>query len=372
MSLINKMLQDLDARGSHAGSATEGEIRPVMIAERRLPVIQIAGAATLLIVAMGTGAYFWLKSRVPAAPPARVAAPVVVAAPPETVIVVAKQVPYVPPAPAPVVLAAGPATSPVQAAPPAAAPKIAARAARDPLSQPDPAPAPMVRKQASVVRVIESDRLHDALVAAPRTAGAAAPLHAGRDMNNSQRAESFYRQSLAALDDGRVAAAIDGMEQALKLNPRHDAARQSLVGLLIEAGRKDEAMQQLEQGLAADPAQAQLAMLLARMQIERGTSGVATLQRTLPAAQNNGEYRAFLAGALQREQRHREAAEQYAAALRLSPEQGVWLMGMGISLQADKRDAEALAAFQRAKMSGMLTPALMSFVQGRIGQLQGQ
>ena len=367
MSLINKMLQDLDTRGSHSGAAMPGEIRPVMVAERRLPVAQIALGTTVLVIALGTAGYFWLKGRAPA--PSAAAPAVVVAVPaaapvppPPAVAVKEKSIPFVPP-PASVAVAATVA-APVKEVPVMAVAPVT----------PDPrtAPAPAPRKDAPAVRVVESDRLLEAPVPPPRVALAGAPLAGGRDMNNTQRAESFYRQSLVALDDGRVAAAIDGMEQALKLNARHDAARQSLVGLLIEAGRKDEAMQQLEQGLVADPSQAPLAMLLARMQIERGMSGVATLQRTLPAAQNNGEYRAFLAGALQREQRHREAAEQYAAALRSTPEQGVWLMGLGISLQADKHDTEALAAFQRAKMSGMLTPALMTFVQGRIQQLQGQ
>ncbi len=188
-------------------------------------------------------------------------------------------------------------------------------------------------------------------------------------MNSAQRAESHYRTALGALDEGRVAAAFEGLEEALKLNPRHDAARQSLVALLIEAGRNDEAMQQLQQGLAVDPAQPSMAMLLARMQIERGTSGVATLMRTLPSANGNGDYHAFLAGALQRESRHREAAEQYGAALRTIPEHGVWLMGLGISLQAEKRDREALAAFQRAKSSGTLTPPLLAFVERKVQQL---
>jgi MSHA biogenesis protein MshN len=86
----------------------------------------------------------------------------------------------------------------------------------------------------------------------------------------------------------------------------------------------------------------------------------------LPAAQGNGEYLAFLAGALQREGRHREAVEQYSAALRTLPEQGVWLMGLGISLQAEKRNAEALAAFQRSRATGMLTPQLLTFVERKI------
>ncbi|MES2318323.1 MAG: tetratricopeptide repeat protein [Pseudomonadota bacterium] len=333
------MLQDLDARGSQAGSAMQAEIRPVGLPERRLPVAQIAVAAGVTVLALAAAGVWWMK-REPALP-----AVVVLAAP----------------APAPVVpkvvatnggqarLAAPAVSVPANAAPlvevkdwPPAAP-AKARAARV------PAPA-----KESAVRVAEVRQ---------------APLVGGRDMNDAQRSETLYRQANAALEDGRVPGAIELLEQTLKLNPRHDAARQSLVALLIEAGRQDEAMRQLEQALAIDAAQPSLAMLLARMQIERGSPGVPTLLRSLPAAGANADYRAFLAGALQREQRHKEAVVQYAAALRSAPDNGVWLMGMGISLQADKRNAEALAAYQRARESGTLTAPLLAFVERKIGQL---
>jgi MSHA biogenesis protein MshN len=112
-------------------------------------------------------------------------------------------------------------------------------------------------------------------------------------------------------------------------------------------------------------------MLLARLQIERGGSGIDTLTRTLPYAgkgEVTADYHAFLAGALQREQRHREAAEQYQAALR-GAGNGVWWMGLGMSLQAEKRNAEALEAFQRARASGTLSPELLAFVERRLQQL---
>lgn len=361
MSLINKMLQDLDARGSQSGAALAGEIRPVLRDERRLPVMQIVLGASVLVIAMALAAYFWLKGRAPApaaAPPVLSAAPtVVLAAPPAP--------PLSAPAPAPAAVSAKPLpVAPADSRPvSAAAPPLPAAAAPAPRPQPAAAAIERATVQAAAPETVRA-------VEGQRTVALAAPRSGGREMTPAQRAESQYRQAMAAADEGRVASAMDGLEQVLALNPRHDAARQGLVALLIESGRQDEAMRQLEQGLAADVAQPALAMLLARMQIERGVSGVATLQRTLPAAQGNADYHAFLAGALQRENRHREAAEQYRAALRKSPEHGVWLMGLGISLQADKRDADALAAFQKAKSSGMLTPALMSFVQGRIAQLQ--
>jgi MSHA biogenesis protein MshN len=110
-------------------------------------------------------------------------------------------------------------------------------------------------------------------------------------------------------------------------------------------------------------------MLLARLQIERGASGIETLTRTLPYASGNGDYQAFLAGALQRQGRHLDAAEQYQAALRSAPGNGVWWMGLGISLQAEKRNPEAQGAFRRAQAAATLTPELQAFVERKLQQL---
>jgi MSHA biogenesis protein MshN len=195
----------------------------------------------------------------------------------------------------------------------------------------------------------------------------------GVQESSPQRAEGEYRHALNALQDGRMTETIAALEQTLKLDPSHDAARQTLVGLLIEAKRPDDAMRHLQAGLALDARQPSLAMLLARLQIERGGSGIDTLTRTLPyagnGAGNGADYHAFLAGALQREQRHREAAEQYQAALRAAPGNGVWWMGLGMSLQAEKRNSEALEAFQRARASGALSAELAAFVERRLQQL---
>lgn len=344
MSLINKMLQDLDARGSQAGSGMQSDIKSVAMPERRLPVLQMALAAGVTLAALVIIAVLWWK-RAPATPPVVVQAAAVPPAPPKVAQAIGRQVPLA-------VAQATPAAAPLPVAAPKPAParKIAV------------APAKVVAVADSEAGVAVANVVHAAPAVAPVSGG-------GRDMTDAQRSETEYRQALAALDEGRVAAAIALLEQTLKLNAHHDAARQSLVTLLVEAGRNDEAMRQLEQGLTLDPAQPALAMLLARMQIERGTSGVATLLRTLPSAEGNADYHAFLAGALQREQRHKEALAQYAAALRTAPGNGVWLMGMGISLQAEQRPREALDAFQRAKASGTLSAPLASFVDRKIEQL---
>jgi MSHA biogenesis protein MshN len=191
----------------------------------------------------------------------------------------------------------------------------------------------------------------------------------GRQETGTQRAEGEYRRALASLQDGRMTDTIAALEAALKADPMHEAARQTLVGVLIEMGRTDEAMRQLQLGLTLDARQPAMAMLLARLQIERGASGIETLTRTLPYAGSDPDYHAFLAAALARQGRHREAAGEYVQAVRAAPGNGVWWMGLGISLQAEKRNGEALDAYQRARASSGLSQELQGFVERRIQQL---
>jgi MSHA biogenesis protein MshN len=343
MSLINKMLQDLDARGgAQAGAASLAIVKPVLRGERRTPLLAAAGA--LLLAALAAGGYFgWRALQRPAPAAAVVTDP---ATPIKTILLAPRQAPR---APVPAVQAL---PVPEAEAEPAAVPADVAP------------PRPHAPRKAPAIKEMPAEPV-------PQAPRPAAPKNepAARAQPAQQRAESEYRRALASLQEGRVGEAIASLEQVLVLDPRHEAARQTLVGLLIENRRPDEAARQLQQALGADPRQPALAMLLARLQIERGWTGIDTLQRTLPYASGNAEYHAFLAGALQRQQRHREAAEQYQAALGTAPGNGVWLMGLGISLQADKRNAEAISAFQRARSSPSLPADLQGFVDRRLQQL---
>ena len=334
MSLINKMLQDLDARGSHADAA-EPNVKPVQRQRAPMTVPLVLGAGLLLVLA-GAGWFGWrYVARVPT---------VAVAAAPSVLMT---QEPALVPAPAPVPQT--PATLATAADVPVAAPGAAVR-----------------KEQGAAKAPRAAQRAVPADAATPTPASVS---DTGRQTSAPQRAESEYRRALAHLQEGRISDAIAALEQALKLDPGHEAARQTLVGLLIENKRPDEAMRQLQLALAADPRQPAMAMLLARLQIERGASGIDTLQHSLAYAAGNADYHAFLAGALQRLQRHGEAAEQYMAALRANPQNGAWLMGLGISLHADKRNAEARDAFQRAKASASLVPELQAFVERKLLQL---
>jgi MSHA biogenesis protein MshN len=188
----------------------------------------------------------------------------------------------------------------------------------------------------------------------------------------AQMAENEYREAANFLGQGRLVEAQDSFRQALQHNPLHAGARQGLFGLLVDAKRTPEAEQLLKDGLKLNANQPGLAMALARLQLDRADANAAieTLQASAASAQNSPDYLAFFAGLLQRQSRHREAVEQYLAALRLAPNSGVWLMGLGISLQALGRNTDAQDAFRRARASNTLNPDLQAFVDQRLRQLQ--
>lgn len=185
-------------------------------------------------------------------------------------------------------------------------------------------------------------------------------------------AEFEYRRAVNFVNQGRIAEGMDGFRAALEIDPHYEVARQTLVALLLEAKRVDEAATILRQGLAFNSGNTAFVMLLARIMVEGGDApgALALLQKHTPKAGGNGNYHAFAAALYQRIGRHQDAIEEYQTALRTAPSSGAWWVGLGISQQAVERRKEALDAFQRAKATGNLAPDLITFVDQRLRQLQ--
>ena len=166
------------------------------------------------------------------------------------------------------------------------------------------------------------------------------------------------------MQQGRNDEALAGYESAVQLDAGHESARQALAVLLLQNKRYGDAERVLQEGLKLDIKNSVFAMLLARIQVDRDASWSAllVLQKTLPYAERQPDYQAFVAALLQRLNRHKESVTHYQIALQLSPNSGVWWMGLGISLRALQRDEEARVAFKHALESHTLNADLQTFV----------
>ena len=210
------------------------------------------------------------------------------------------------------------------------------------------------------------------IVSAERSSGAIDKQM--REVAPSERAEIAFRRGVTQLQEGRANAAELEFRDALKQDPSHTGALQAMLGLLLDSRRNNEAEQLVRKALEINPRQPRHAMVLARLEVERGevTGAINTMVGALPYVQTDPDFHAFLAALLQREGRHREAVDYYRVALRGVPGNGVWIMGLGISLRAANQAAEARDAFQRAIDSKQLSPALQEFVERQLRELSAQ
>ncbi|OGS90366.1 MAG: hypothetical protein A2Z95_03140 [Gallionellales bacterium GWA2_60_18] len=361
MSVINQVLNQLDQRGAPP-VPEQAMVRAVPPRRRSLTAPLLALA---LALATGAAVRQWSQTYNPDAPAQSV---------------VSHRAAAVAPVPSVPVPALAPAALP---------PELSSPVSR--LSVELAVPPPVVPSEVKDAKDMKGtkDRIMPSLAAATQPAkeqGRAMPLAPAsvpapaqtevgelpmKRISPAQLADMEFRKAAALMQQGRVADAISGYETALQLDAGYQAARQALVALLLEGKRNADAERVLHDGLMARPEQTGFAMLLARLQVERGAldQAVATLEKSLPQAGSQGDYHAFLGALLQRQGHHDEAIGHYRIALQQVPGNGIWQMGYGISLQAAQRGAEAKEAFGRALESGMLTPELQAFVQQKLKEL---
>ncbi|WP_435627482.1 tetratricopeptide repeat protein [Candidatus Ferrigenium straubiae] len=380
MSVINQVLNQLEQRGEHT-PPEQTMVRPVPQHRRSLVLPLLA---VILVLVVGIAAWQWTEMRKPGAvavnPMQRQPAASASAAGPVTASAVAAPEPVsaVPAAGNAGIVNAASSVDVVSAVgaeeipPPASRLSFELGAIPLPSSlRPNAAAQEMSGKPPAHVRAQvarpQPAQMPDARVAI-QPSGGAQPM---KQVSPEQRADAEFRQAVAAMQQGHAAEAIAGYRTVLRLDAGHDEARQALVALLLENKQGAEAERALQERLTAKPGHTGFAMLLARLQVEHGAveQAVATLEKSLPYADAQADYQAFFAALLQRRNRHKEAITHYQIALQLAPDNGVWLMGYGISLQAVQRADDARDAFRRALESRTLSPELQAFVRQKLKEL---
>ncbi len=364
MSIINQMLQKLEQRRGGRDASLPDGVRAVAatIPKSRRRILLLAASSALLLA--GGGYYAWVGQQ---------------ETKPVKSVAVAGKMPGAQPQP--------PAAQPQ---PPAAATEMGVEeklpliAALDPVpdepAKPAAQSAPGKKKRvpdsgiASGGPATQSDDFPAGTAPGKPSRESVGKIRVAREselavksVTPQQQALYNYQKALSWLQQGRIAEARNALEEALRLDPYHLAARQALAGLLVELRQLTQAEVILQEGLGLNAEQYGFAMALARLQVERGDtrSALETLYRSLPHAISNAGYQAFLAAILQRTEQHKAAIDHYQAALRLAPS-GTWQMGLGISLQSENRLPEAQEAFRLAKSSNELSTELLAFVDQRL------
>ncbi|MBU1395810.1 MAG: tetratricopeptide repeat protein [Gammaproteobacteria bacterium] len=351
MSVINQMLRELDARGaapSTLPAASTGTVR----ASRRPAGLTLGG---LGLLAAGAAAIYWMLPAAPevveasAAPVAArqevVATPVAMVpaqvAPAIRTVPVIQDTPQAPMAAVP----AGPAIAPLE--PPQAVMPARVQGQQKPL--PPAVPEPSVPVQS-----------------ADRITVLAEPAVVKTELSPEVEAIQHYDDAQALRRAGKLDAAIGKYHQALARNPGMTNARTQLARLLQGRGQADAALSLLKTGFE-QRADDRLAIATGRLLADMGQRDEALDWLARGQADLRPADHALMGALLSQAQHNEKASQAYQRALAADPNQGGWLLGLGLALEAQGRVGEARMAYRSALERGQFKPEVIQFLRERGG-----
>src|SRR5437016_252174 len=346
MSLINKMLQDLDRRQALAGATDASVAQVTAPGEAQRGGREWLWRIVAVLLTLGLGWVVWVGYQL---------------LPKPLVTNVALQ--PAPPPPAPKVTVTAPPPPPAAVAEP---------------TPPGPVEAPPVTAPDTLrlAREIETP-LRERAAKAPKLAAALPALPKGtvdkrdRVYSAAQTADAQFRRAAVLLNQGRLSEAEDHLAGALRADPSHAAARQTYVAMLLEQRRVEAARRLLQEALAVNAAQPAFAVALASIYTEQRDyrNALEVLDKAGPAARN-AEFQAMRGAVLQRLGKHAEAVEAYQNAIRNAPQAGTTGVGLAISPETLGRRPEAVQAYRRALDAGSLAAEAREYAEGRARALE--
>ena len=188
----------------------------------------------------------------------------------------------------------------------------------------------------------------------------------------AEHAQNAYQEGQRHHIERNYPEAERSWRSALAWDAQHRPAREQLVTLLLATGRAADAQELLEQGMAIAPGYPTFALILARVQVERGQETEALAMLELASSRTNGDVdiSAFIATLHQRAGRHAEAAQRFQQVLAGRPLEGRWWVGLAISLEAQQNWQAARVAYARAMNGTSLTAELMRYTEQRMTALR--
>jgi MSHA biogenesis protein MshN len=187
-----------------------------------------------------------------------------------------------------------------------------------------------------------------------------------RTRSRSDIAETHFRQAAMLLNQARVSEAEGQLVAALQADAGHVAARQTYVALLLEQQRIEPARRQLQEALAIKPKQPTFALALARIHVEsRDYAAALEVMEKAGQDKKNADIEMLRGVVLQRQGRYAGAVEAYQNAMRVGAQTGTTWLGLAISLEGLGRRPEAAEAYRRAIAAGQLTAEAREYAETR-------
>lgn len=186
-----------------------------------------------------------------------------------------------------------------------------------------------------------------------------------------QLAKKRFTLASEAERDGKLKEAISYYEQTLALEPSMHEARKQLAALHYGQGQLAKASEVLQQGMLLFPQQLDFALLLARVQQAAGQAdlALATLAN-IPDTHPLARQKWMAQSDLAQKLGQFSVSEQaYRQLLQQEPQQAKWWMGLAYALDSQQQFLQARQAYRTALGHRGLSAQASAFIEQRLTQL---
>ncbi|PHQ23821.1 MSHA biogenesis protein MshN [Marinobacter guineae] len=258
---------------------------------------------------------------------------------------------------------------------PAREPELSVESDPEPVPEPEitriPEPAvPEQKKQVIVEQPVAKVAQPEPELSAPKPA-ADAPEPQVKQIRETPKSIDLRvsRELASLLRSGATREAEQRLQQLAASQPAI-ASREVFARQMLVQGMPGRALVWLPESAAASDAGLRLLRARALHASSDLPGAVATLERDVPAAGQNMEYRVTLATLLQQAGRSAEAARQWSVLIAQDDSRAAWWVGLAIALETGGEVTGAVRAYGQAAQLPGLSPSLADYVRERLKTLQ--
>jgi MSHA biogenesis protein MshN len=191
----------------------------------------------------------------------------------------------------------------------------------------------------------------------------------GQENNTSHLRQRIFD----SLNNDNFDLAQSLLSDLLAIDPNNIKTRKKLASLLFAQGNYIQSEQLLAQGIKLHPAQSDLRLMLARLYMaqKKSAQAIDILAKFQPSTANQVEYLAYRASLAQQLKQTQLAMSDYLVLTKIEPGNARWWLGLAIIRDQLGERTIALQAYNKANELGQLDGSVDDFIQQRISVLTG-
>lgn len=185
-----------------------------------------------------------------------------------------------------------------------------------------------------------------------------------------QQIERLMTKAKEGFEKGFIAESIDNLTKVLAISDQHVEARNLLAAAWFGRGQPKRAIAILNDGLNRFPNTFEWRLTAAKIFFKENNKqgALSYLQANLPEA--SIEYFSMKANLARELQQWTEAESAYQMLVTKQPDVGNWWLGLAIALDSQQKFSEALTHYKNAIKKGKLSSASGNFIKQRMMELE--